>query len=181
MRSKRYLKDYQLTPEVTAKGRLSPVASYVGAYHRFTAEPAELARARLAYALLTAAAVVLLFLLLWFSDVIDRERRFLLLPITLNIFPAFGTVMGVLRLRGAPERMTLRQRDRICNRLPAFSFGFLGLALLSVAATAAQLIINGVTLPTALYCADTLVLSVLCFFIFRLRRVLKTEVITAAE
>ena len=181
MRSKRYLKDYELTPEVTAKGRLSPVASYVGAYHRFTAERAELARAKLAYQLLTAAAVLLLFLLLWFSDVIDRERRFLLLPITFNIFPAFGVVMGVLRLRSAPERMTLKQRDRICNRLPAFSFGFFGLALLSLAATIAQLILNGVTLPTALYCADTLLLSVLSFFIFRLRRVLNTEVISASD
>ena len=179
MRSKRYLKDYQLTPEVTAKGRLSPVASYVGAYHRFTAEPAELARARLAYALLTAAAVVLLFLLLWFSDVIDRERRFLLLPITFNIFPAFGTVMGVLRLRGAPERMTLKQRDRICNRLPAFSLGFMIFAVLGFAATVAQLALNGWTLPTGLYCADALALAVLTVFIFRLRRVLKTAVVSA--
>ena len=46
MRSRKYLKDYQLTPEVTAKGRLSPAASYVGAYHSFTAEREELARAR---------------------------------------------------------------------------------------------------------------------------------------
>lgn len=179
MRSKRYLKDYQLTPEVTAKGRLSPVASYIGAYHRFTAEPAELERAKRLYQILTAAAVLLLGLLLWYTDLIDRERRFLLLPIAFSVIPAFGTVMGVLRLRSAPEKMTLRQRDRICNRLPAFSFGLFVFAVLSLIATAAQLILHGVTLPTALYCADALLLSVLSFFIFRLRRILKTEVLSA--
>lgn len=179
MRSKRYLKDYQLTPEVTAKGRLSPVASYVGAYHRFTAEPESLARAKKAYTILTAAAVVLLVLQLWYTDLMDRERRWLLLPMAFNVFPGFGVVMGVLRLRTAPERMTLKQRDRICNRLPAFSFGLMAFALLSLAATVAQLILNGVSLPAALYCADALALSVLSVFIFRLRRVLKTEIISA--
>ena len=178
MRSKRYLKDYQLTPTVTAKGRLSPVASYIGSYHRFTAEPEALARARRTYLILTAAAVLLLLVQLWFTDLIDRERRWLLLPMAFNIFPAFGTVMGVLRLRSAPERMTLRQRDRICNRLPAFSFGFFAFAVLSLIACAVQLILNGVTLSTALYCAAALVLSVLTFFIFRLRRILKTEIIS---
>ena len=179
MRSKRYLKDYKLTPELTAKGRLSPVASYVGAYHRFTAEPAELERAKRLYQILTAVAVLLLVLQLWYTDLMDRERRFLLLPMAFNIFPAFGTVMGVLRLRIAPPRMTQRQRDRICNRLPAFSLGFMVLAVLSFAATVAQLCLHGVILPTTLYCADALALSVLTVFIFRLRRVLKTEIISA--
>ena len=178
MRSRKYLKDYQLTPEVTAKGRLSPVASYVGAWHRFKAEPLELDRAKKLYIALTAAAVVLLLVQLWYTDLLDRERRYLLLPMAFNIFPAFGTVMGVARLRSAPERMTLKQRDRICNRLPAFSFGFFAFAALSLIACAVQLILNGVTLPTALYCADALVLSVLTFLIFRLRRVLKTEIIS---
>ena len=177
MRSKRYLKDYQLTPEVDAKGHLSPVASYIGSYHRFTAEPETLERAKRAYMILTAAAVVLLFLQLWYTDLMDRERRFLILPMAFNIFPAFGTVMGVLRLRSAPEQMTLKQRDRICNRLPAFSLGFMIFSILSLAATAAQLCLHGVTLPTALYCADALVLSVLTVFVFRLRRILKTEII----
>ena len=177
MRSRRYLKDYKLTPEVTAKGRLSPVASYVGAWHRFTAEPLELDRAKKLYIALTAAAVVLLLVQLWYTNLLDRERRYLLLPMAFNIFPAFGTVMGVARLRSAPERMTLKQRDRICNRLPAFSLGFFVFAVLSFIATVVQLILHGVTLPTALYCADALVLSVLTFFIFRLRKILKTEVL----
>ena len=93
MRSKRYLKDYQLTPTVTAKGRLSPVASYVGAYHRFTAEPEKMRRAKRSYLVLAAAAVLLLAVLLWFSDVMDRERRYLLIPMAFNVFPAFGVVM----------------------------------------------------------------------------------------
>lgn len=178
MRSRKYLKDYQLTPEVTAKGRLSPAASYVGAYHRFTAEPEELTRAKRAYLILTIAAVILLLVQLWFTDLMDRERRWLLLPMAFNIFPAFGTVMGVARLWTAPGKMTLRQRDRICNRLPAFSFGLFAFAALSLIACAVQLILNGVTLPTALYTADALVLSVLSFLIFRLRRVLKTEIVS---
>ena len=175
MRSKRYLKDYQLTPQLTAKGRLSPAASYIGSYYRCTAAPEALAGVKRTYLILTAAAVILLLVQLWFTDLIDRERRYLLLPMAFNIFPAFGTVMGVLRLRLAPEKMTLRQRDRICNRLPAFSFGFLAFALLSLIACIVQLILNGVTVPTALYCADAAGLSVLCVFIFRLRRILKTE------
>ena len=179
MRSKRYLKDYQLTPELSAKGRLSPVASYVGSYYRFVAEPEALRRARLAYGILTAGAVLLLVLQLWYTDLLDRERRFLILPMAFNINPAFGVVMGVLRLRAAPERMTLKQRDRICNRLPAFSFGFMIFAVLGFAATVAQLALNGVTLPTGLYCADALALAVLTVFIFRLRRVLKTAVVSA--
>ena len=179
MRSRKYLKDYQLTPEVTAKGRLSPAASYIGAYHRFTADPEELARAKKLYIIFTAAAVVLLLVQLWYTDLMDRERRYLILPMAFNIFPAFGTVMGVLRLRTAPEKMTLRQRDRICNRLPAFSFGFFVFAVLSLIACAVQLILIVVTLPTALYCAAALALSVLTFLIFRLRRVLKTEIISA--
>ena len=178
MRSRKYLKDYQLTPEVTAKGRLSPAASYIGAYHRFTAAPEDLDRAKKLYIIFTAAAVILLLVQLWFTDLIDRERRWLLLPMAFNIFPAFGTVMGVARLRSAPEKMTLRQRDRICNRLPAFSFGFLAFAVLSLMACIAQLILNGVTLPTALYCGAALALSVLTALIFRLRRVLKTEIIS---
>ena len=95
-----------------------------------------------------------------------------------NVFPVFGVVMGVLRLRTAPEKMTLRQRDRICNRLPAFSFGLMVFAVLSFAATVAQLAINGVTVPTALYCADALALSVLAVFLFRLRKILKTEIVS---
>lgn len=178
MRSKRYLKDYQLTPEVTAKGRLSPAASYVGAYHRFTAAPEALDRAKLAYTVLTAAVVVLFVAQLWFTDLLDRERRFLVLPMAFNVFPVFGVVMGVIRLRTAPEKMTLHQRDRICNRLPAFSFGLMVFALLSFAATVAQLALHGVTVPTALYCADALALSVLAVFIFRLRKILKTEIVS---
>lgn len=178
MRSKRYLKDYQLTPTVTAKGRLSPVASYVGAYHRFTAEPETMRRAKRSYLVLAAAAVLLLAVLLWFSDVIDRERRYLLIPMAFNVFPVFGVVMGAIRLRAAPEKMTLRQRDQICNRLPAFSFGLMVLAVLSFAATVAQLAINGVRLPTALYCADALALAVVSVFIFHLRTVLKTAIVS---
>ena len=179
MRGKRYLKDYQVTPTVTAKGRLSPTASYVGAYHRFTAEPDAQARARRTYLILTAAAVLLLGVLLWYSDVLDRERRYLLIPSAFNVFPTFGVVMGVFRFYTAPEEMTLRQRDRICNRLPACSLGMVIFSVLSFAAAVAQLAMNGVQLPTALYGADALVLSAVSIWIFRLRTILKTEIISA--
>ncbi len=179
MASKRYLKDYTLTPKLTAQGRLSQEASYIGSYYRFTASPEALTRARTQYLILAAAAVILLGLQLWFTDLLDRERRYLVLPMAFNIIPAFGTVMGVLRFRAAPAKMTLKQRDRICNRLPAFSFGFFAFALLSVAATAAQLILNGVTLPTALYAGAALLLSLITGLLFRLRRSLKDEIIRA--
>jgi hypothetical protein len=42
----------------------------------------------------------------------------------------------------------------------------------------AQLALHGVTVPTALYCADALGLSVLAVFIFRLRTILKTEIVS---
>ena len=179
MRGKRYLKDYQVTPAVTAKGRLSPVASYIGAYHRFTAEPEAQARAKRAYLILTVAAVLLLGVLLWYSDVLDRERRYLLIPSAFNVFPTFGVVMGVFRFYTAPEKMTLRQRDRICNRLPACSLGMVIFSVLSFAAAVVQLALNGVQLPTALYCADALALSAVSIWIFRLRSILQTEVVSA--
>lgn len=177
MRSKRYLKDYQLTPEVNAKGRLLTVASYTGSYHRFTAEKDALSRARWTYLILMLAALVFFILQLWYTNLFDRDKRYLVLPMSFNVLPAFGVVLGVIRFLVAPSQMTLRQRDQICNRLPASSFCFFLFALLAFAATVVHLIDSGFLLSAGLYCADALALMLLSLWIFSLRGILRTEVI----
>ena len=177
MASKKYLKDYTLTPEVNAKGRLRPVASYTGDYFRFTAYEGAVKAARLRYLLFGIPAAVLLFLLLYFSGVIDWDHRWLVLPIAFNAVPAFGVGMGIGRFCTAPEQMTRKLRDKICDRLPAFSLFFLVFSFLSLAAAVGNLILSGASAGALLYALDTLVLFVLSVLIFAQRKILATETV----
>ena len=175
MASKKYLKDYTLTPEVTAKGRLRPVASYTGDYFRFTAYSGDVKAARLRYILLGVPAAVLLFLLLYFSGIFDWNHRWLVLPIAFNLIPAFGVGMGVGRFCTAPEKMTRKLRDKICDRIPPFSMFFMVFSFLSLAAAVAFLFLGGLSVSAGLYALDTLILFVLSVLIFAQRKILVTE------
>lgn len=175
MRAKRYLKDYQLTPEVDARGRLVSMPSYTGEYYRFLAEPDRLRRAKVFYLVLTLLALALFFGQLWYTDLFDREKRYLILPMSFNVIPSLGVVFGVFRFLAAPNRLTLRQRDRICNQLPAFSFAYFFLAVLAFVTTLIQLFMSEINTPLLLYSADAFALMLVTWQIFRLRRVLATE------
>ena len=177
MRAKRYLKDYRMESKLNSKGSLSARASYVGSYHRFSADAKSLARAKRSYLILTLASVILFVIQLWFTDLIDRDKRYLLLPMSFNALPAFGVVLGVIRLHLVDEQMTNLQRDRICNRLPMFSFLFFFLAALSLVSTVAELLMNGLAVSRFFYAVDAMVLLLLSFRIFTLRKILKTEMV----
>lgn len=177
MRRNQYLKDYKLASKLDPRGRLSQEAVYVGSYYRFSAKAESFLQAKKSYRLLTVPAVLLLFFQLWFTDLFDPNRRFLVLPMSFNVLPAFGVALGVIRLHLVRDRMTSLQHDRICNRLPLFSFLFFLFALLSFFSTLAQVLMSGVELSTFLYCLNALVLMLLTFWIFKLRKILKTEMI----
>lgn len=177
MASKKYLKDYTLTPEVNAKGRLRPVASYAGDYFRFTAWSGDVRAARQRYLLLGIPAGVILFLLLYFSGVFDWNHRWLVLPIAFNVIPAFGTGMGIGRFCTAPEKMTRKLRDKICDRLPPFSLFLMIFSFLSLASAVTLLILTGITVPAGLYALGTLILLVLSVLIFAQRKILATETV----
>ena len=178
MRAKRYLKDYKLEPRLNEKGGLSHKASYVGAYHRFSLDRASLTRLKRSYLLLTLLSLLLLVPQLWFTDLLNRDRRFLILPMSFNVFPAFGVVMSVLRLHMVGERMTNRQRDLICNRLPMFSFLFFFFAVLSFLCMLAELSLGGLSTVSLLYSVAALALLLVSFRMFTLRKKITTELIT---
>ena len=177
MSSRKYRKDYTLTPEVDLKGRLRPVASYIGDYFRFTAPDADVRAAKIRYAVLGVLAAAALFVLLFFSDIFDWNHRYLSLPMALNVIPAFGVGMGIGRFCTAQELMTRKLRDRICDRLPAFSMFFMVFSFLSVACAAAYLILAGFTAVRLLYALDAALMFALSILIFAQRKILAVETV----
>lgn len=170
MASKKYLKDYELRPEVTAKGRLIPVAAYTGASYGFVSSPDDIRRYKRQYLLLAVLGTVCVGLLMWYTDLIDRERRYLILPVVFDGLAALGVCMGAGRLWTFHEPFTLKQRDKLANRIPAFCFGFMVLSAMSLACTVVQLVLHGLTVPTVLYSLAALVATVCGVLLFALRR-----------
>lgn len=173
MISKKYRDDYQLEYERGPNGRLRETASYIGGYYGFVRALPVLKRNGI---LLAAAAGGLLLIQLWFTDLYGAELRTLVLPVALS-FPAFGYYCVVLsRLVGLKEnKMTHRQRDLICDRLPVGAMLFLILSGLAFLASVWGAIAIGATPGRLLYAADALAQTALAVLLFRGRKSLTTE------
>ena len=123
-----------------------------------------------------AAAGAVLLIQLWFTDLYGPELRTLVLPVALS-FPAFGYYCVVLsRMIGLKEnKMTHRQRDLICDRLPVGAVLFLIFSGLAFLASVWGAIALGATPGRLLYAADALAQTVLAVLLFRGRKSLTTE------
>jgi hypothetical protein len=131
MVNKKYAADYRLENVVDRSGRLKTVPVYRGVYYRFAAGEAELRRGkRRSTILLSAASGALLLTLLIPSSLL--QRIYAVMPLILCLLPAVLLWTSLYAALTAGEKVNREQRDRICDRLAAWSMVLAILAAVSL-------------------------------------------------
>lgn len=135
MVNKKYAADYRLENVVDRSGRLKTVPVYRGVYYRFAAGEAELRRGKRRSAiLLSAASAALLLTLMIRSSLL--QRIYAVMPLILCLLPAVLLWTSLSAALTAGEKVKRDQRDRICDRLAAWS---MVLAILAAASLIGQI------------------------------------------
>ena len=181
MISSKYTKDYSVSYELSARGRLVPTATYAGSYYRFVKEPAEQAAARKRLILLLVPTILAMIVLLSVNRVFPQVVQIWLMPVFLSVIPMAFVVLGVWRIFTAKEPFIHKRRDQIENRFPPALLFFMIFCAVGFATSVVALILAGFTVPRLLYVAGVLVLAALSVFLFGLRGCWKTEELPKTE
>lgn len=148
MAKKKYVRDYELSDTLDAKGRVRSVPVYVGAYFRFC-DPAA---AKKSGRLLVPAAVIgwLAYLMaLWLPSGAGR-LMYVILPFIFAAVPLWYVSAAVVTLLRAEQKLKRSEAEKVSGNLPSASIFGIILTAVSLIAEA----ITALAAPDKLNAAD---------------------------
>ena len=113
MISTKYTKDYSVSYELSARGRLVPTAVYSGSYYRFALDPEGVAAAKKRLLMILIPTLALLIALLSVNRVFPQSVQIWLLPVFFSVIPLAFVILGVWRVFTVKETFIHKRRDQI--------------------------------------------------------------------
>lgn len=181
MISTKYTKDYSVSYELSARGRLVPTAIYSGSYYRFAAEPEAVAAARKRLLLLLIPSVLVLIALLSTNLAYPKDAQVWLLPVFFSLIPMAFVILGTWRVFTVGETFIHKRRDQIENRFPPALLFYMLFCAAGFVTSVIAAVISGVTVWKLLYAAGVLVQTFLAVLLFRQRGSWRTVELPKAE
>ena len=174
MISTKYTKDYSVSYELSARGRLVPTAVYSGSYYRFALDPEGVAAAKKRLLMILIPTLALLIALLSVNRVFPQSVQIWLLPVFFSVIPLAFVILGVWRVFTVQETFIHKRRDQIENRFPPAMLFYMVFCAAGFGTSIAAAVISGVTVWKLLYVVGVLALTVLAALLFRQRVYWKT-------